>query len=61
VLMSGHHAGIARWRREQSLALTAARRPELIASARAAGLLSRDDERYLAALAQAAAAPKLGL
>jgi tRNA (guanine37-N1)-methyltransferase len=61
VLMSGHHAGIARWRREQSLALTAARRPELIASARAAGLLSRADERYLAALAQAAATSKPGV
>jgi tRNA (guanine37-N1)-methyltransferase len=27
VLLSGHHADIRRWRRERSLALTAARRP----------------------------------
>ena len=50
VLLSGHHAGIARWRREQSLALTARRRPDLIAAARAAGRLSRADEACLAAL-----------
>jgi len=49
-LMSGHHAQIARWRRERSLEITARRRPELIAAARAAGRLSRDDERFLAAL-----------
>jgi tRNA (guanine37-N1)-methyltransferase len=47
-LMSGHHAEIARWRREQSLALTARRRPDLIAVARAAGQLSAADEQYLA-------------
>ena len=51
VLLSGHHAQIARWRREQSLALTAARRPDLIAAARAAGRLSPEDERFLAKLA----------
>ncbi len=50
VLLSGHHAAIARWRREQSLALTARRRPDLIAAARAAGLLTPADERYLASL-----------
>jgi tRNA (guanine37-N1)-methyltransferase len=50
VLLSGHHARIARWRRERSLELTARRRPELIAAARAAGRLSQDDERFLAAL-----------
>ena len=48
VLLSGHHADIARWRREQSLALTALRRPDLIAAARLAGRLSKSDERYLA-------------
>lgn len=47
VLLSGHHAAIARWRREQSLALTARRRPELIAAARAAGQLDTADERFL--------------
>jgi tRNA (guanine37-N1)-methyltransferase len=50
LLLSGHHAGIARWRREQSLALTLARRPELIEAARAAGRLSKADERFLAGL-----------
>jgi tRNA (guanine37-N1)-methyltransferase len=50
VLLSGHHADIARWRRERSLALTARRRPEQIAVARAAGRLSAADERYLASL-----------
>ncbi len=50
VLMSGHHERIARWRREQSLALTARRRPELIAVARLAGRLSVEDERYLTGL-----------
>lgn len=49
-LLSGHHARIARWRREQSLRLTAQRRPDLIEQARAAGRLSRDDERFLATL-----------
>jgi tRNA (guanine37-N1)-methyltransferase len=50
VLMSGHHAQIARWRRERSLELTARRRPDLIAAARASGQLSKADEAYLAAL-----------
>jgi tRNA (guanine37-N1)-methyltransferase len=50
VLLSGHHASIRRWRREQSLALTAARRPELIEAARQAGRLSQADEAFLAGL-----------
>lgn len=50
VLLSGHHGQIERWRREQRLALTARLRPELIARARAAGRLSRQDEAFLAAL-----------
>ena len=48
VLLSGHHGDIARWRREQSLEVTARRRPDLIAAARAAQRLSAADERYLA-------------
>ncbi len=47
VLMSGHHADIARWRRERALELTARRRPELIAAARTAGQLSKGDEKFL--------------
>jgi tRNA (guanine37-N1)-methyltransferase len=50
VLLSGHHKDIARWRREQALTLTAARRPDLIAAARAAGLLTKADEKFLAAV-----------
>lgn len=51
VLLSGHHAAIARWRRDRSLEITARRRPDLLAAARAAGLLSEADERFLASLA----------
>ncbi|CAD5373855.1 tRNA (guanine-1-)-methyltransferase [Rubrivivax sp. A210] len=50
VLMSGHHGEIARWKRERSLELTARRRPDLIAAARAAGRLSSADEKCLARL-----------
>lgn len=51
ILRSGHHANIARWRREQSLALTAQRRPELIEQARRLGHLSKKDEAFLKSLA----------
>ncbi len=50
VLMSGHHEQIARWRREQSLALTWRRRPDLIEKARRAGWLTPTDEAYLSSL-----------
>ncbi len=50
VLLSGHHADIARWQRERALELTARRRPDLIAAARAAGRLCPADERFLAGL-----------
>jgi tRNA (guanine37-N1)-methyltransferase len=50
VLLSGHHAEIARWRRQQQLTLTARRRPDLIAAARAAGRLSAQDEKLLRSL-----------
>jgi tRNA (guanine37-N1)-methyltransferase len=46
-LMSGHHAHIACWRREQSLRLTSLHRPELLEQAREAKALSRQDEAYL--------------
>jgi len=49
VLMSGNHAEIEKWRREQSLLATVAKRPDLIIEARKAGLLSRADERFLSA------------
>ncbi|MBU6259048.1 MAG: tRNA (guanosine(37)-N1)-methyltransferase TrmD [Burkholderiales bacterium] len=50
VLLSGNHAEIARWRRDRALELTARRRPDLIAAARACGRLSARDERHLATL-----------
>jgi len=50
VLLSGNHAHIARWRREQSLAITLTKRPDLIEQARARGLLTTADERYLLTL-----------
>ena len=50
VLMSGHHAHIARWRREQQLAITARRRPDLIEAARSRGELSKQDEHFLSDL-----------
>jgi tRNA (guanine37-N1)-methyltransferase len=50
VLLSGNHANIARWRREQSLAITLAHRPDLLEQARARGLLTKADERYLLTL-----------
>ena len=49
VLLSGNHAAIERWRRDRALALTAARRPDLIAAARAAGRLGPADLAALAA------------
>jgi tRNA (guanine37-N1)-methyltransferase len=47
-LMSGHHAQIERWRRDQRLLLTAQLRPDLIAAARQAQRLTALDERTLA-------------
>ncbi len=48
VLVSGHHAEVARWRREQSLRRTWERRPDLLAKAR----LTQADREFLARLAQ---------
>ena len=53
VLLSGHHARIARWRREQALRATLLRRPDLLDRAREQGRLSADDERILDALREA--------
>jgi len=49
-LLSGHHARIAAWRRQQRLAVTARHRPDLIAAARDSGRLTPADERFLATL-----------
>ena len=50
ILMSGHHADIAKWRRQQSLSLTHQHRPDLLVAARAKGQLSVKDEHFLAQL-----------
>jgi tRNA (guanine37-N1)-methyltransferase len=50
VLLSGNHALIARWRRDQSLAITLAKRPDLIERARKLGWLTQVDESYLRSL-----------
>lgn len=47
VLLGGHHAEIEKWRRERSLEATHKKRPDLIAKAREAGLLSHNDEIFL--------------
>jgi tRNA (guanine37-N1)-methyltransferase len=47
VLLSGDHAAIARWRRDEALRRTAARRPELAARL-ASGALDRRDREVLA-------------
>ena len=52
VLLGGHHAEIAKWRREQSLTETLRKRPELIVAAREQGLLSKADEALLKRLQQ---------
>ncbi len=43
ILRSGDHARIARWRRQQSLLRTAARRPDLLEKAE----LSKEDKKLL--------------
>jgi len=47
VLLGGHHAEIAKWRREQSLTETLRKRPDLIAAVREQGGLSKTDEVLL--------------
>ena len=53
ILMSGHHADIAKWRRQQSLALTQKHRPDLVMAARAMGKLTAIDEHFLSTLSAA--------
>jgi tRNA (guanine37-N1)-methyltransferase len=48
-LLSGHHAQIERWRRDQRLLLTAQNRPDLLTRARIQGRLNEADERVLQA------------
>lgn len=50
VLLGGHHERIARYRREQSLTLTAQARPDLLERARQEARLSPADEGFLRSL-----------
>jgi tRNA (guanine37-N1)-methyltransferase len=50
VLLSGHHGEIARWRRAERLRRTLVRRPDLLARAAAAGVLTKADLALLAEL-----------
>jgi tRNA (guanine37-N1)-methyltransferase len=53
ILLSGHHANIARWRREQAIARTARRRPDLLPRAG----LSEEERQRLAEAGPEAADP----
>lgn len=46
VLLSGHHANIEKWRRQQSIRRTLLRRPDLLEGA----VLSKKEQKYLAEL-----------
>ena len=46
VLLSGHHANVDKWRREQSLLRTKERRPDMLEQAE----LSENDKKFLASL-----------
>lgn len=50
LLLSGNHAEIVKWRRQQALQATAKKRPDMILKARAAGSLTAADEQYLRSL-----------
>lgn len=52
VLLSGDHARIEAWRRQQSLQLSHDLRPDLLAKARQQGLISKADEKLLASKAK---------
>jgi len=47
VLLSGNHAQIARWRRQQSLRLTLKRRPDLLAKAVRLKRITEEDKKLL--------------
>lgn len=50
ILLGGNHAEIEKWRRQRALQASQLKRPDLIAAARAAGLLSKADEKFLSSL-----------
>ncbi|VXB27682.1 tRNA (guanosine(37)-N1)-methyltransferase TrmD [Massilia sp. 9I] len=50
VLMGGNHAEIMKWRRQRMLEATLKKRPDQLERARAAGQLTKADEKFLAEL-----------
>lgn len=56
ILLGGHHAEIEKWRRQRALEATVSKRPDLLAKARQAGLLTKADEKFLRELPQAISA-----
>lgn len=56
VLLSGHHANIERWRREQSIRRTFFCRPDLLPAAR----LTLQEQKYLASLKEKTQSEKAG-
>ena len=46
ILLSGHHANVEKWRREQSIARTLAFRPDLLPEAN----LNKKEQKYLESL-----------
>lgn len=47
VLLSGHHANIEKWRREQSIVRTLERRPDMLERAKQEGYLTKKDYIFL--------------
>lgn len=60
VLLSGHHAQVARWRREQMLMRTQTGRPDLLVRARQRGLVTASDEVVLRGLDTGTGRPRSG-
>lgn len=54
VLLGGNHAEITKWRRQRMLEATSRKRPDLLVKAREEGLLTRQDEKFLADLEKSA-------
>ena len=49
ILLSGHHANVEKWRREQSIIRTLKKRPDLIADA----VLNKKEQKFLNELIKA--------
>lgn len=47
VLLSGHHANIEKWRREQSIIRTKERRPDLLEKCMKSGVLNKKEMKFL--------------